>query len=363
MMPPVKPERLAGFDVARALAILGMIGVHFMLVMSDGMSAESWSDGLLVALDGRPAATFVILAGIGVTLMGGRGGGPDPVAESRRLDRSLYRRGGFLLGCGFLNLTYWEGDILRVYGVSLLLMPWLRRRSARVLGWVGAGFVLAFPALMVCWNYDRNWDWATMTYHHLWTPSGLVRNLFYDGFRSVFPWTGLLIFGVWLGRLDWAVPTVARRVAGWGLGLAAGSWLVSAGLLAIFHTNPQPGLDSTTAKALFGLQSLPPLPLYLLHDVGCALLVIGAAVLAVRHWPRAWPLTALAATGRMAFTWYLAHLILGLGGVILLGWLRTSHFRALLTAFGFFGMAVSVSVAWRKRFSHGPMEYVLRRIG
>lgn len=62
-------QRIAGFDVARSLAIFGMIVVHFMLVMTDGVPAEKWSDSLMHLLDGRPAATFVILAGIGVTLM------------------------------------------------------------------------------------------------------------------------------------------------------------------------------------------------------------------------------------------------------------------------------------------------------
>jgi hypothetical protein len=35
----------------------------------------------------------------------------------------LRRRGLLLLAVGFLNLTIWEGDILRVYGVSLLIVP------------------------------------------------------------------------------------------------------------------------------------------------------------------------------------------------------------------------------------------------
>jgi surface polysaccharide O-acyltransferase-like enzyme len=33
-------QRIVGFDVARSLAIFGMIVVHFMLVMTDGMPSE-----------------------------------------------------------------------------------------------------------------------------------------------------------------------------------------------------------------------------------------------------------------------------------------------------------------------------------
>jgi uncharacterized protein len=60
--------RIVGFDVARSLAIFGMIIVHFMLVMTDGVPSEKWSDTQMQILDGRPAVTFVILDGIGVSL-------------------------------------------------------------------------------------------------------------------------------------------------------------------------------------------------------------------------------------------------------------------------------------------------------
>jgi uncharacterized membrane protein YeiB len=72
---------------------------------------------------------------------------------------------------------------------------------------------------------------------------------------------------------------------------------------------------------------------------------------------------ALSATGRLAFTWYLAHIFLGLGGVIVLGWTRASHLQVLITALVFFSVAVAVSLRWNRRYSNGPMEFILRRVG
>jgi len=77
-------QRIAGFDVARSLAIFGMMVVHFMLVMTDGMPSEKWSDTLLQILDGRPAATFVILAGMGVTLMSNKLTNPNAAGNRRK---------------------------------------------------------------------------------------------------------------------------------------------------------------------------------------------------------------------------------------------------------------------------------------
>jgi uncharacterized membrane protein YeiB len=356
-------QRIAGFDVARSLAIFGMMVVHFMLVMTDGMPSEKWSDTLLNVLDGRPAATFVILAGIGVTLMSRKAKDPSVAADRAKIETILRRRGLILLALGFLNLTVWEGDILRVYGVSLLLVPWLIWRNSRTLLLTALAFVLGFCFLLALFNYDRNWDWNSLTYHRLWTPAGSLRNLFYDGFRSVFPWTGLLVFGMWLGRLDWSSSELPRKAMIWGLGLLITSAIISIGLLNWLAGHPQPGLDRESAIALFGLRSMPPLPIFLLNAMGCALVVISACTLIERRWKDSIGVGALAATGRMAFTWYVAHIVIGLGGVIVLGWTRTAHWQALGTAAGFFVMAVAISHWWKRHFSNGPLEYILRKAG
>jgi uncharacterized protein len=353
-----KAPRIEGFDVARALAILGMMMVHFMLVMTDKVAAERWSDVLLFLLDGRPAATFVILAGIGVTLMSRK----LNASEGSALTSVFVRRGALLLVLGFLNLVIWQGDILRVYGVSLLLVPLLLPRGSKCLLSVATGFVVVFGVLLFTLDYDKNWDWSTMTYHRLWTPTGLVRSLFFDGFRSVFPWTGLLIFGMWLGRLDWSSNKAACRAMAWGFGLVVSTAVLSFCLIRYFDAHPRPGLTHEITVALFGLISMPPLPIFLLNATGTALIVISASVLAARRWQGSLVIRAFSATGRMALTWYVAHIVLGLGGVIALGWRGVSHSRALLTAIEFFGGAVLFSLCWSRRFARGPLEAMFRRV-
>src|SRR4051794_252752 len=88
-------QRVVGYDVARSLAILGMVVVHFSLVMAADRGGPTWLAGLLGFLDGRAAATFMVLAGVGLTLLSRRA-----VAEAhpRRLAAVrtvLVRRGLF----------------------------------------------------------------------------------------------------------------------------------------------------------------------------------------------------------------------------------------------------------------------------
>lgn len=62
-----KGSRLEGLDLARYLAFVGMVIVNFKIAM--GAENEQGVVGFLTsALEGRAAATFVVLAGIGLGL-------------------------------------------------------------------------------------------------------------------------------------------------------------------------------------------------------------------------------------------------------------------------------------------------------
>jgi uncharacterized membrane protein YeiB len=323
--------------------------------MAADHKSPGWMVTILGFLDGRAAATFVVLAGVGLTLRSQR------AAANTEVGRTLVRRGLFLLVVGFLNLSIWQGDILRVYGISLLLAARLLNASNRRLLLGALGYALGFVILFVPFDYEKNWEWKTLTYHHLWTPSGLFRNLFYDGFRSVVPWTGFVFFGMWLGRLDLRNLAVNNRVLLSSMGVvlfAEGtSWLCVRHLLAHPH-----GMDAETIKALVGTESMPPLPLFLLAGGGTAVAVIALCVRLATQWPpRFW--RPLVDTGQMAFTWYFGHIILGLGTVEALGLVSTQSLpRAAGCGVLFFVLAVLISWLWKEVFRHGPLEWVMRKV-
>lgn len=57
-------KRIIGIDLARALAVIGMILVNFKIVFGEN-GIKSFVD----ILEGKAAATFVVLAGFGLALM------------------------------------------------------------------------------------------------------------------------------------------------------------------------------------------------------------------------------------------------------------------------------------------------------
>src|SRR5688572_11351193 len=63
---PRPPDRILGLDVARALAILGMVMVHFGPYRPDTDDPLGWAYRTSY---GRASVLFVVLAGVGVTLL------------------------------------------------------------------------------------------------------------------------------------------------------------------------------------------------------------------------------------------------------------------------------------------------------
>ncbi len=355
-------KRILGYDVARSMALLGMIVVHFGLVMASDPTRPAWSAMIMHLLDGRAAATFVVLAGVGLTLRSRRALAAEDPRAIAPVRATLIRRGLFLLVLGFVNLAIWPGDILRVYGVSLIIAAGLLTASDRRLLAAALVFIIGFVALVLMVDYGTNWDWNILKYHRLWTLKGSVRNLFYDGFRSVFPWTGLLLFGMWLGRRDLRDRAINTRVVLAAVATAMLAELVSWWCVSHFRAHPH-GMDAETIEALFGTDSMPPLPLFLLSSGGAAVAVIALCVRAAEAWPTAPWLSPMAAMGQMALTWYVLHIVLGLGSVLAMG-LANSQPLPVGQACGllFFSAAVLVSWLWKRQFRHGPLEWVMRRV-
>jgi uncharacterized protein len=353
-------HRIFGFDVARSLAILGMVVVHFSLVMSADQSRPTWLATIISFLDGRAAATFVVLAGIGITLMTRRAVTSGDAQAIQKARATLVRRGLLLLLLGFINLAIWPGDILRVYGVSMLLASRLITATNRQLLAGAAAFVLAFVVVFLFIDFEQNWNWDTLEYRGLSTPVGFLRNLFYDGFRSVLPWTGFMLFGMWLGRLDLGDRRTNNRVLISAALLTVATEVISWLLVELVQSENIMSADE--AVALFGTQSMPALPIFILAAGGTAVIVISLCVRLVGETPsRIWQ--PLIATGQMALTWYFAHIVLGLGTVVHLGLeSKTTLTTAAATGLGFFAAAAMISWCWKRWFDQGPLEWLLRRL-
>ncbi|MBY4676246.1 DUF418 domain-containing protein [Marinobacterium arenosum] len=339
-------ERLDGLDLARLFAFVGMVIVNFNIVMAGDAPGGGFFGGLIAALEGKAAATFVVLAGVGLGLETAR-------ALDRRKYLELLARALFLLLLGMLNALIFQADILHYYAFYFLFGMLVLRLAARWLLVAMLGCNLVFVLMILLLDYDSGWNWGDYSYVDFWSPGGFLRNLLFNGWHPLFPWLSFLIFGLLLGRLrlgERRCQSVLLLLGGLGLLLVEALSARLTGLLA-----------GTELAVLVTTKPVPPMPLYMLSGFCSAtLLIAGCLLVASRPGSGRW-LQLLLPAGRQTLTLYIAHILIGVESLEAMGLIGArSSLEALLAAALFCSLAVGYAYLWSCRFGRGPIETAMR---
>jgi uncharacterized membrane protein YeiB len=354
-------KRITGIDFARALAIIGMIIVNFKMVI--GSEGGGWALDFAELFSGRAAALFVVLAGVGIGLMTRKAyesGDPALLSLARK---RLFNRAAFLFVVGLTYYWIWPADILHFYGVYMLVTLLVIRWKPRAVLRLAVGLVLLFPLLLSIFNYESGWDFVSLDYLDFWTVEGFARNLFFNGFHPVVPWVAFMLLGLWFGRQRLNDDAFVWRVGLVATGVFAAVCLFSWGVQNVVL--PSADLSAEDIKTIFGLEPMPPLPLYMINGGSLALAVTAACILLTRRWEASFPVRSLVGMGKLALTFYVAHVVIGMGlyevfsGGPLGGATATfSVVYALLFSLGCWVFAL----LWGRYFRAGPLEWVMRKV-
>jgi len=356
----VQQSRIPGFDLARALAYFGMVFVNFRMGMvSPGVVRPDFASPFLDFLEGKAAATFVTLAGVGLALLGARNHTQIQLLKARR---SLRKRALCLFLFGSLWATFWPGDILRNYGVLILLGTYFLKSSRNALIAASLSSIAAFCLLFLLLDFNAGWNWNEITYTDFWTVRGFFRSLFFNGFNPVFPWAGFLFFGMWLTRWNWTSARFRLAVGLAGLLVGGAAEALSHRFLRwISVTNTPATIETLTA--VLGTGPIPPNPVFMLTSAAFSVFTIAAAVEVAHRFQGKPMLMPLIHTGRMTLTLYIGHVVVGLGGLSLMGRLSgQTDATALLAAFLFSVVSVCFCSLWTKKHGAGPLERFMRWI-
>ncbi|AUQ76374.1 putative membrane protein (plasmid) [Phaeobacter piscinae] len=348
IMTSTPATRLQGLDLARYFAFVGMVIVNFKIAMGaeGGTGVVAF---LSTALEGRAAACFVVLAGIGLGLASNRSTGS--------IAATTVRRAAFLMGLGMINMLIFDADILHYYAVYFMFAAVLLRASTRVLASLTAILILMFPVLLLIFNYDSGWDWELYTYADLWTITGFLRHLLFNGWHPVVPWIAFLLAGIVLSRM----PLQSRR-------FQIGLILVGAVIYTV--------TEATSAIAVQSLQQIdpeladlattlpiPPMPFYMIAGLSSAAIVIGGCLLLTPTLQRLGIVQALAPAGRQTLTLYIAHILIGMGILEEMNMLEGQTPETAVAAALLFCICAT-GYAWLgSRFAKtGPIEMAMRKL-
>ena len=357
-----------GIDLARGLAIAGMILEHFNQVI--GISpyvGPNWLTWLATRIDGRSAPTFIMLAGIGMSLMGRRAWLSGDKDERSEVRMRLLRRSLVLFIAGLLFHFGWSADILHYFGVYIAIGSLLLFSRSGWL-WLGvfalnAGCVLALLAFnnSQTWCYDAGWNWETLDYTDFWSPVGFLRNLLLNGWYPLFPWLGFFLIGIWLGRQNLHSRTFRLHGMLWGGGVTIASGMAS-WLLENRIGPDRLGIPEGLSMALFGLDPLPPTPLYSLQAGATAIFLISLCLVTADHlshsrWLRPWLIL-----GQYSLSMYIGHIALFIAPLWWAGLVGYSLKVTILMSIAAVAISLIFCMMWQKRFTRGPFEIVLRRL-
>ena len=349
-------SRQPGPDVTRALAMAGVITMnyHGYLIIKGARRDGGWAYDLFDPWTGplstRFAATFVLVAGIGVTLLT-RSSLNDRLAVVA-MRWKLIRRGLLLYGFGLFFDFVWNGTILPFYGAMLIIAAALFTVRIRWLLWIGLVAALAGWGIH-WWLYERTLDGLATDFidqPRPRSPKGLLLNTFVNGTHPLLPWLAFFCTGIVIGRLfahAWWRPAVA----------ASGLVLFSSATIA----------DSLGhgARASIVLSNDPfdRGIVYVASTLGTALLAFAAIAWVADRFVDSRPIDALRRAGQMSLTLYIAHALVF---NLLVNWLDLIQPGGLPTALtmaaAFWLIATAGAVAYQHRYGRGPTERLYRRL-
>ena len=390
---PVKTsERFIILDALRGFALLGICMANFpefsLYTFLSPEAAASMPTAvqdkitrylLYIFVDGKFYTLFSLLFGIGFSII-------IRNAERKGVNgfRIFYRRMGMLMLFGLLHLMFiWSGDILLLYALLGMLLPFFRQMpDKKLLGWALFFLILPIGVDLMCeitrtnlalpfirlqetycaeygingtnfayWLHDAE-DYGTV-FQFLVQGACVRMQEFIIGNRY-FKVLGLFLVGFYIGRNRIYADLEGRKnllVKVCRLGLIIG--LPCSLLYAWSSMGGHPLSD--TLHSLFYFISVYPLGFA--YAAGLCLLYLRVKSLSIWKW--------LAAPGRMALTNYIGQSVIGmfLFYGIGLGWGSTiGLLQTEVIVLAVFLFQMLFSRLWLSGFKFGPLEWIWRML-
>lgn len=354
-------KRIIGIDVARALAVIGMIIVNFKVVL--GENGLNWVKSFVSIFDGKAAATFVVLAGVGLALMTKSAIKNNDEALLKIARNRILKRALFLFIIGISYITIWPADILHFYGVYMAITILFLTSNDKAIIISAITLIVIFPILMTFWNYEIGWNYETLDYQNFWTIKGFFRNLFFNGFHPVIPWTAFMLFGYWLGKQDLHSEKFIKKVF-WISTIAFISLQVLSYFSILFLSVGNQDSANELAE-IIGTNPMPPLPIYMFNGISFAFAIITACIIIAQRFKNNIIIDALTKTGQLALTFYVAHIIIGMGFIEAINPTKMGGYAvefSVIYALGFSLICILFAVVWRKYKKSGPLEWIMRKL-
>ena len=364
--------RLAGPDVTRAVALVGVVILNFHGYLNGGDDhinrslAERIFDPYDGPLSTRFAAAFVLVAGMGITMLTNR----SRLSEDRRAIRDdrwrLARRGLLLFTFGLLIEWIWNGTILFFYGAYFMVGSLLFTLRVRWLALVGT--LVALAGAGIAWfRVERsiaghNTDWLEPA---VTSPRNLLLRTFVGYTHPLLPWLAFVCAGIVLGRLLPHLHELRQHVLGVGLLMLFGTYAINYfGVRLATHDFTRTDAGAKRWRALLSTAPFDRGVLYTVGTLGSSLVAYCVISWLADRFPDAAATQVLRHAGQMTLSLYVLHVFTFNAVVHWWHWVRpTGLDTALVFSLVFWVSAIALGAIWHRLVGMGPLERVYRNFG
>lgn len=330
-VPLVDSRRLLGVDVARAIALLGMIAVHLDHPAQPGTILSQWTASDLSwahrYFGGTASALFCFLAGVSIAIASGclanRPARPGAIGH-------LLARAAFI---GYVGLLLTTDEtrvavILVYYAAMMLLLAPLIRMSVKVLLPLALAWLVVAPiASMYIRQLGPAKEYGQIGFAISEPLDHIAWNIFFTGYYPAFTWTAFMLLGLAIGKLDLRSPRIHLELAAIGfVGTAVGQFLYVTMSKSDIPTTvdpltPYPQNYGHWWTGHYGVTPIGwdwlwlPIPhtasiTDLVYNGSKVVLILAVALIVERLLgKRKWLLLPLSAAGAMTLTWYCLHVL------------------------------------------------------
>lgn len=360
--------RIIGLDVTRGLALIGVVVMNYHGYLNGGQTSDpaTFLDRLfhpwVGVLSTRFAATFVLVAGMGITLLTNRSRASGDRAAITADRWRLVRRGVLLAVAGYALEWVWSGTIIYFYGAYFIVAAVLFTVRTRWLVLIGAASAAA-GAGIAAWRIARE----TGGHPTHWldpapnSPRDLLLRTFVGHTHPLLPWLAFVCAGMILGRALPRLAAIRARLIVGGVLAVAVTYAVNA-VAAPPFSSVDPG-DQRRAVWL----STRPFDrgiLYTIGTLGSSIVVFAVVSWIAEHARDNAVIVALQRAGQLTLTLYVLHVLAFNLVVDWLGWIEPFSLGAALGfAAAFWAVAILVGAWWQKLFGPGPLERFYRGFG
>ena len=110
---------------------------------------------------------------------------------------------------------------------------------------------------------------------------------------------------------------------------------------------------------------MPPLPVYMFNGIAFSIAIISVCIRVGKRFPTNKVLLALSKTGQLALTFYVAHVVIGMGIIEAINPSQMGQYQigfSIAYALAFSLLCVLFANYWLIKRKHGPLEWLMKKI-